>query len=32
MFVSIRALLRKGGTASCDSDREAGEIMALLNA
>ncbi|KXU91171.1 hypothetical protein CI15_00880 [Paraburkholderia monticola] len=32
MFVSIRALLRKGGMASCDSDREAGQIMALLNA
>jgi hypothetical protein len=32
MFVSIRALLRKDGMASCDSDREAGQIMALLNA
>jgi hypothetical protein len=32
MFVSIRALLRRDGMASCDSDREAGEIMALLNA
>jgi hypothetical protein len=31
MFVSIRALLRKGGMASCDSDRQAGQIMALLN-
>ncbi|SMG14098.1 hypothetical protein [Paraburkholderia susongensis] len=32
MFVSIRALLRNDGMASCDSDREAGQIMALLNA
>ncbi|QCP48545.1 hypothetical protein FAZ95_04675 [Trinickia violacea] len=32
MFVSIRALLSKGGMASCESDREAGQIMALLNA
>lgn len=32
MFVSIRALLRKDGMATCDSDREAGQIMALLNA
>ncbi|OLL30068.1 hypothetical protein BTH42_19120 [Burkholderia sp. SRS-W-2-2016] len=31
MFVSISALLRKDGMASCDSDREAGRIMALLN-
>ena len=30
MFVSIRALLRKDGMASCDSDCEAGQIMALL--
>lgn len=32
MFVSVRALLRKDGMASYDSDREAGQIMALLNA
>ncbi|RQH06574.1 hypothetical protein [Paraburkholderia dinghuensis] len=32
VFVSIRALLREDGMASCDSDREAGQIMALLNA
>ncbi|QGZ59955.1 hypothetical protein [Paraburkholderia acidiphila] len=32
MFVSIRALLLKDGMTSCDSDREAGQIMALLNA
>lgn len=32
MFVSIRALLCKHGMANCDSDREAGQIMALLNA
>ncbi|MGN6652740.1 hypothetical protein [Trinickia sp.] len=32
MFISVRALLRKDGMASCDSDREAGQIMALLNA
>lgn len=31
MFVSIRALLRKDGLASCESDRQAGQIMALLN-
>jgi len=30
MFFSIRALLRKGGTASCESDQEAGRIMARL--
>lgn len=30
MFFSIRALLRKGGMASCESDQEAGQIMALL--
>ncbi|QBR04055.1 hypothetical protein [Paraburkholderia pallida] len=30
MFVSIRALLRKDGMASCESDLEAGQIMALL--
>lgn len=32
MFVSIRALLRQDGMADCDSDREAGQIMALLSA
>jgi hypothetical protein len=32
MFVSIRALLSKDGIASCESDRQAGQIMALLNA
>ena len=32
MFISVRALLRKDGMASCDSDREAGQIMALLSA
>ncbi|TDV36113.1 hypothetical protein C7405_10414 [Paraburkholderia caballeronis] len=31
MFVSIRALLRKDGMASCESDNEAGQIMAMLN-
>ncbi|WP_222941094.1 hypothetical protein, partial [Pantoea agglomerans] len=30
MFFSIRALLRKGGMASYESDQEAGQIMALL--
>ncbi|KWC82356.1 hypothetical protein E9536_14560 [Burkholderia sp. LS-044] len=30
MFFSICALLRKGGTASCESDQEAGRIMARL--
>ncbi|KVO61199.1 hypothetical protein [Burkholderia stagnalis] len=30
MFFSIRALLCKGGMASCESDQEAGQIMALL--
>jgi hypothetical protein len=30
MFMSIRALLRKDGMASCESDSEAGQIMALL--
>ncbi|RQT49010.1 hypothetical protein [Burkholderia cepacia] len=30
MFFSIRALLRKGGTASCELDQEAGRIMARL--
>ena len=32
MFVSIRALLRERGMTSCESDREAGLIMAMLNA
>ena len=32
MFMSIRALLRQDGMASCESDGEAGQIMALLNA
>ena len=32
MFISVRALLCKDGMAICDSDREAGQIMALLNA
>lgn len=31
MFVSIRALLSKRGMASCESDREAGQIMAMLS-
>lgn len=31
MFMSIRALLREDGMQSCESNREAGEIMALLN-
>lgn len=31
MFVSVRALLRERGMASCESDSEAGQIMALLN-
>jgi len=30
MFVSIRAILRKDGMASRESDKEAGQIMALL--
>jgi hypothetical protein len=30
MFVSIRALLRERGMAGCESDREAGQIMAML--
>ncbi|RQT45674.1 hypothetical protein DF046_30795 [Burkholderia cepacia] len=30
MFFSIRALLRKGGTASCEPDQEAGRITARL--
>lgn len=30
MFVSVRALLRERGMASCESDREAGQIMAML--
>jgi len=32
MFVSVRALLRRDGMARFESDREAGQIMALLNA
>lgn len=32
MFMSIRALLRNGGMPSCESDCEAGRVMALLNA
>ena len=32
MFMSIRALLRNGGMPSCESDCEAGHVMALLNA
>ena len=32
MFMSIRALLREDGMASCESDGEAAQIMALLNA
>ncbi|MBP0596307.1 hypothetical protein J8I87_43380 [Paraburkholderia sp. LEh10] len=32
MFMSIRALLREDGMASCESDGEASQIMALLNA
>ena len=31
MFVSIRALLRERGMATCESDQEAGQIMAMLN-
>lgn len=31
MFVSIRELLHKHGMTSCDSDREAGQIMAMLS-
>jgi len=31
MFVSIRALLRERGMASCESDCEAGQIMAMLS-
>lgn len=31
MFVSVRALLRGSGMPSCESDSEAGQIMALLN-
>lgn len=32
MFMSIRALLREDGMASFESDREAGRVMALLDA
>lgn len=31
VFVSLRALLRNHGVAGCESDSEAGQIMALLN-
>jgi hypothetical protein len=31
MFMSIRALLCERGMASCESDREAGQIMAMLH-
>ncbi|MGF6841703.1 hypothetical protein QF001_005598 [Paraburkholderia youngii] len=31
MFVSIRALLREHGMTSCESDYEAGQIMARLS-
>ncbi|MCP3718302.1 hypothetical protein [Paraburkholderia sp. CNPSo 3281] len=31
MFVSVRALLHDSGMSSCESDCEAGQIMALLN-
>lgn len=30
MFVSVRALLRERGMAGCESDCEAGQIMAML--
>jgi hypothetical protein len=32
MFSAIRELLQRGGMASCESDQEAGQIMALLKA
>ena len=32
MFMSVRALLRERGMPSCESDQEAGQIMALLKA
>lgn len=32
MFVSVRAMLHKGGMPNFDSDRRAARIMALLNA
>ena len=32
MFMSIRAPLRNGGMPGCESDYEAGHVMALLNA
>lgn len=32
MFMSVRALLRNGGMPRCESDCEAGHVMALLNA
>ncbi|CAD6553297.1 hypothetical protein LMG27952_05423 [Paraburkholderia hiiakae] len=31
MFVSVRAMLHGSGMPSCESDCEAGQIMALLN-
>ena len=31
MFVSVRALLRTRGMTSVESDREAGQIMAMLS-
>lgn len=32
MFSAIRELPQRGGMASCESDQEAGQIMALLKA
>lgn len=32
MFMSVRALLCNGGMPRCESDCEAGHVMALLNA
>ncbi len=32
MFMSVRALLRNDGMPTCESDWEAGHVMALLNA
>ena len=32
MFMSVRALLRNGGMPRCESDCEAGHVMALLTA
>lgn len=31
VFSSIRALLRSGGMPDCESDREAGQVIAHLN-